>query len=316
MTEFDDFESTQKNILNGKMSQFMDAYIRQHKVWTPEQMQSDFIEKIEHEIKNGDYIPDPKYIEFLTSENKISLEKKLSAIKWLTTYNGKIFSLNRFTQKYNRHKPIADRKSPIVERIRFGLKWDENNFFDINFGLKEAYRFRETSELQNIKYLPWTIEHVNIELDEKHNCNIKDCLDKLSTSYLEKKFVEYWKLNYYSKNNPALIPEVCGLRSNFYYYTYKENIYTQKTEILEKIVSPLKNVNFRYDFLIVNFKNQKIAFIELDGFEHHKTRQQQTIDSIKRNNASKNKIALFTFTSKRINDDIKSVFNELELYLT
>jgi hypothetical protein len=316
MSEFENFESTKKNILNGKISQFMDAYIRQHKVWTPEQMQSDFIEKIEFEIKNGDYIPDPKYIEYLSSENKMFLEKKIDAIKWLTCDNGKAFSLNRFTQKYIKHKPIADRKSPIVERIRFGMKWDENNFYDINFGLKEAFRFRETSVLENIKYLPWTNEHVNSELDEKYNCNILHCLDKLSTSYLEKKFVEYWKLNYYSSNNPALIPEVCGFRSNFYYYTYKENVYTNKTELLEQITSPIKNVNFRYDFLVVNFKNQKIAFIELDGFEHHKTRQQQTIDSIKRNNASKNKIVLFTFTSKRINEDIKSVFNELESYLT
>lgn len=315
MREFDEFEKTQKNILNGKISQFMDAYIRQHKVWTPEQMQSDFIEKIEAEIKNGDYIPEPEYIQYLTPENKIYLEKKLEIITWLTTEKGKAMSLNKFTQKYIKDKPIADRKSPIVERVRFGLKWDENNFYDINFGLKEAFRFKETSVLESIKYLPWTIEHVNSELEEKYNCTILDCLDNLSTSFLEKKFVDYWKLNYNSKENPALIPEVCGFRTSFYYYMYKENIYTQKSEILEEITVPVKNVNFRYDFLVVNFKSQKIAFIELDGFEHHKTRQQQTIDSIKRNNASKNKVALFTFTSKRINDDIKSVFNELESYL-
>ena len=132
---------------------------------------------------------------------------------------------------------------------------------------------------------------------------------------MEKKFVEYWKQNYASVSNPAIIPEVCGFRSNFYYFTHNENIYSQKLEIIEEITTRVKNVNFRYDFLVVNFKQQKIAFIELDGFEHHKTRQQQTIDSIKRNNASKNKVVLFTFTSKRINEDIKSVFNELESYL-
>ena len=316
MREFSDFDKTQKNILNGKISQFMDAYIRQHKVWTPVQMQSDFSEKVTKEIKNGDYIPDPKYIQYLTPENKIYLEKKLEIMTWLTTENGKTMSLNKFTQKYIKDKPIADRNSPIIERVRFGLKWDEKSFYDINFGLKEFFSFKETSALQNLRYLPWTVEHVNSELKEKYNCNIEDCLDKLSTSFLEKKFVEYWKLNFNLKDNPALITEVCGFRSGFYYYTYNENVYTQKSEIKEKITVPIKNVNFRYDFLVVNFKNQKIAFIELDGFEHHKTRQQQTIDSVKRNNASKNKIALFTFTSKRINEDIKAVFNELELYLT
>ncbi|WP_289038346.1 hypothetical protein [uncultured Zobellia sp.] len=294
----------------------MDAYIRQHKVWTPEQMHYDFNEKVSAEIKNGDYLPDPKYSEHTTLDGLNWLEIRLNAIKWLTTDEGKKMSLARFTKKYVKNKPIADRKSPIVERIRFGLKWNKNQFYDINFGLKEAFRFKETSELENIQYLPWSVEHVNTELAEKYDCDIFECLDKLSTSHLEVKFVNYWKDNYYSKSNPAIIPEVCGFRSNFYYFKYKENIYTRKTEILEEITSPIKPVNFRYDFLIVNFKNQKIAFVELDGFEHHKTRQQQTIDSIKRNNASSNKVSLFTFTSKRIKEDIKSVFEELETYLT
>jgi hypothetical protein len=317
MTEFDDFEKGQKSFLNGKVSQFMDVYIRKNKVWTAEQIQSDFREKTLLEIENGVYEPDPKYDDLLTLENRNLLNKKLEAIKWLTSENGKVFSINRFNQKIQKDKPIADRKSPIVEKIRFGFNRDENYLFDINYGLKGRYSYVQTSELEKINYLPWTIEHVNSELKEKYNCNIFDCLEKLSTSYLEAKFVEYWKQNYASDNkNPAIIPEVCGLKSNFYYFTHNENIYTQKSEIREEITSRVKISNFRYDFLVVNFKNQKIAFIELDGFEHHKTRQQQTIDSIKRNSASKNKIVLFTFTSKRINEDLKSVFNELESYLT
>lgn len=313
MIEFNELEKTQKNFLNGKISQFMDAYIRQHKVWTPEQMQFDFNTKVEKEITNGNYLPNPEY---RTPESDHFLKIRLDALKWMTTINGKEKSLNQFTKKFLKHNPVANRKSPIVERVRFGLKWDNKQFYDINFGLKETYRFKETTELENIEYLPWTVEHVNTELKEKYNCDILECLNKLSTSHLEITFKEFWKNNYYSPNNPSLIPEVCGFRSNFYYYTYKENIYTKKSEILEIITSPLKNINFRYDFLVVNFKNQKIAFIELDGFEHHKTRKQQTIDSIKRNNASNNNVSLFTFTSKRINEDIKSVFKELELFLT
>lgn len=315
MIEFDSLEKGQKSFLNGKVSQFMDVYIRKNKVWTAEQIQADFCEQISMNIEKGDYLPDPKYDEYLTHENKILQNEKLGAIKWLTTENGKVFSLNRFNQKILKNKPIADRKSPIVDKIRFGFKRGENCFFDINYGRKGRFSYVQTSELEKIKYLPWTIEHVNSELNEKYNCNIFDCLEKLSTSYLEKQFVEYWKRNFASDNHPALIPEVCGFKSDFYYFLYNQNIYAQKSQIIEEVTSPVKPVNFRYDFLVVNFRNQKIAFIELDGFEFHKTRQQQTIDSIKRNNASKDKVVLFTFTSKRINDDIKSVFDELESFL-
>jgi very-short-patch-repair endonuclease len=55
--------------------------------------------------------------------------------------------------------------------------------------------------------------------------------------------------------------------------------------------------------------------VELDGFEYHKTREQQTIDSIKRNNASALGISLLTYTSKRINEDINAVFREIDIFL-
>lgn len=163
--------------------------------------------------------------------------------------------------------------------------------------------------------MPWTVEHVNKELKEKYNSNLSDCLSILSESYLEKKFVEYWKNNYYKNEVPAIIPEVSGFRNQFYYFVYKDNIYSSKNEILEEIESVITYVNFRYDFLIINFRKQKFAFIELDGFHYHKTRKQQTIDSIKRNNSSNNGIPLFTFTSKRIIEDIENVFKELEIFL-
>lgn len=314
MIEIDSLEQTERNFLNGKIAQYMDAYIRQHKVWTPTQMQSDFIEKIVYELEN-DYLPEPALIKYNTPEKEKFTKKRVKTVEWLLTDCGKEFSLNRFKKKYLKHKPIADRKSPLVERVRFGLKWDEKKYYDINFGLKDKHRFRETIELENIKYLLWTVEHVNTELKQKYNCNIVDCFEQLSNSFLEKKFIGFWRKNFYSNKNPCIIPEVCGFRSSFYYSIYNKNIYSERSEIKEHITSSIKPGNFRYDFLLANFKKQKIAFIELDGFEHHKTRQQQTIDSIKRNNTSKNDVSLFTFTSKRINEDIESVFSELESLL-
>lgn len=195
---------------------------------------------------------------------------------------------------------------------------DKSKYFDINFGLKDGHNFIETNELKNLSVIPWTIEHVNNELDEKYDTNIVECLNKLSTSHLEKIFIEYWTKHYYQDNNPAIIPEICGLRSKFYYYKYGGNIYTTKKELPSNYIenlNELKNVNFRYDFLVANFKKQKVAFIELDGFEFHKSRQQQTIDSIKRNTCSLANISLLSFTSKRITEDIDAVFKELDDYL-
>lgn len=315
MNDFNELQKTQKNFLNGKISQFMDSYIRQHKVWTPEQMQVDFELKINEQIRTGYYLPDSEYPELHTTEIEHFLKIRLEGIKWLLTENGKKLSLNRFNKKYKKNKPIATRKSPIKERIRFGLKWNKDKFFDISFGLKDSFRFIETKELEKIEFLPWSIEHVNSELKEKYNSNILECLEKLSTSHLEKIFVDYWKKNYYSLKNPCIIPEVCGFRSNFYYCVFKDNIYSKKSEILEEDKSSTEYVNFRFDFLVINFEKQKIAFIELDGFENHKTRKQQTIDSIKRNNASQQNISLLTFTSKRIKENIESVFEELDNYL-
>ena len=313
--EFENFEKIQKNFLNGKIAQFIDVYIRKNKVWSAEQIHSDFLEKVNFEIENKVYSVEPKYENYITEENKKELEKKHSALNWLITENGKYLTLERFNQKLQNTKVIADRKSPIIDRLSFGFKNDEKLLFEINYGRSGKFSYLQSKELEKVIVNPWTIKHVTLELTEKYNCNIFNCLEKLSTSYLEKKFVEYWKLKYSSDENPALIPEVCGLSSKFYYFTYKDNVYSTKSEILEEITERIYMSNFRYDFLLVNFKNQKIAFIELDGFEHHKTRKQQTIDSIKRNNASKNKVVLFTFTSKRINEYIESVFNELDSFL-
>ena len=313
MIEFFEFKKTQQNFLNGKISQFIDAYIRLHKVWTPEQLHHDFLIEMENQIKSGYYLPDENRP--ITEDNLEYLESRLIAIKWLITENGKSLALARIFKKYKKDKSIANRKSPIQERIRFGIKKDKKKYFDISFGLKDSFKFHKTSELEKLKVLPWSIEHVNKELLEKYNCDIKHCLTILSNSHLEKIFVEYWKNHYYEKENPAIIPEVCGFRNQFYYYTYKDDVYTCKSEILEEIESNVSPVNFRYDFLILNFKKQKIAFIELDGFEYHKSRKQQTIDSIKRNNSSNNGVLLFTFTSKRIIEDIENVFKELDEYL-
>ena len=306
---YESLSTKDKQHLNGKISQFMDAYIRQHRVWTPKQMHESFHEKIDSEIQVGSY----------TSLNRDGIKWTGElAINWLSTELGKEYTLKKFNVKYEKDKPIADRKSPLVERIRFGFDWGNKKQYDISYGLKGKHDFIETDELYKLNNIPWTIQHVNEQLKLKYNENISTILPNLCESHLEKLFQEYWVKNYYKNENPCIMPEVCGLRPKFYYYKYKDNFYPSLRDIpgsIRETHADTKAINFRYDFLIVNFKKQKIAFVELDGFEFHKTRQQQTIDSIKRNNAMQFNIALLTFTSKRITEDIDGVFRELSDYL-
>lgn len=143
MIEFINLEKIQKNFLNGKISQFVDAYIRKNKVWTPEQMHFDFNIEIESQINNKVYVQEEKYMRLATAETLDILEKKLTALKWLRTEKGRNLALNRFNKKYLKHKSIAERKSPVQERIRFGFKKIENKYFDINFGLKDSYQYQK-----------------------------------------------------------------------------------------------------------------------------------------------------------------------------
>lgn len=315
MKKFNEFTQFQKNFISGKISQFTDVYLRKNKVWTPNQILSDFVDKIQQNITENYYVTEEKYRKYLTDKNIIDEQLTLEAIHWLLTENGNVHSLNKFSEKYNKHIKIADERSPLIQRVRFGLKWENNLFFDVNFGLKSGYEHIAIEELENILYKPWTIEHVNNQLLQNYNTNLLDCLESLSTSYLERKFVNYWKRKFYFPENSALIPEVCGLRKKFYYYKYADKIYSSKSEILSPITSQIEEINFRYDFLIANFKKQKIAFIELDGFEYHKSNERQIIDSIKRNTATKLNIPIFTFTSNKVNENIDAIFQDIESYL-
>ena len=316
MKHFDELNTIQKNFINGKISQFTDAYIRKFKVWTPNQILFDFNEKIQQNIAENHYLTNEKYKKYLTEKNIKDEELRLEAINWLITQNGNEYALCKFTEKYEKNTCIAEKFSPLVERVRFGHNWDPENFFDINFGLKAGFQYIEIEKLQNIEYKPWTVEHLNRQLAENYNTNLSKCLKRLSTSHLEKKFVDYWIDKFNKPENPALIPEVCGLRKKFYYHRYNNRVYASKSEILDTIKRPVENVNFRFDFLVANFTKQKLAFIELDGYEYHKTKEQQAIDSIKRNTSSNLDIPIFTFTSNKIYENIDAVFQQLELYLT
>ncbi len=168
--KYSDLDKRYKHFLNGKISQYMDAYIRQHKVWTPEQMHADFFLKVEDEISKSEYARYFKDgIETWTSEYPM---------KWLMSEQGKALALEKFKMKYEKDKPIADRNSPLVERVRFGFRWADSKYFDLSFGLKNGYNFIDTKALENLHLIPWSIKHVNEQLNEKNDEQVNEGSNK------------------------------------------------------------------------------------------------------------------------------------------
>src|SRR5687768_8010745 len=113
--KYNDLETSFKHFINGKISQFMDSYIRQHKVWTPDQMHSAFLELVNDEILNSYYT--------IHYKDGVEIWNSKIPVKWLITSEGRKLVLERFRKKYEKDKPIANRKSPLVERVRFGYRW-------------------------------------------------------------------------------------------------------------------------------------------------------------------------------------------------
>jgi len=304
--DYSDLDKKEKNYINGKISQFMDAYIRQHKVWTPEQMLESFIEKIEDLVKQGNF--NKRY------EDSTFVWSSQLADEWIISKKGRSLSFERMKKKYKKDKPVARANSPIVERVRFGFSWDKSKFFDISFGLKDGYNYIETDDLKKYPFKPWVIKHVEQQLDEHYGIDIPHILKQLSTSPIEKQFYKYWLDNYYSdKDNPSIIPEVCGFRAKFYYYEYLGKVYATRKDIPEEAeCRDVKSKNFRYDYFISNTKKKKAALIELDGHEFHKTKPQRIIDSIKRNEAATLGLPVIVFTGTKLNENIDSCFASID----
>lgn len=289
--KFSYLEKKDRDYVNGKVSQFMDAYVRQHQVWAPDQMLVGFVNKITSDTLNY---------------NPINT--------WLTTDDGKLFAFEKMQKKYSKDIVIAKQISPIIQRVRFGFSWEESNSFDITFGKNNNKLNISTTELGKLPYQPWTVNHVNQQLIGLYNKKLVDTFEPLCKSPIEIQFYKYWIENYYENNSPALIPEVCGLDLHFLYYVYQGKAFATANEISLSAGNStnIKPIKFRFDFFVSNPKNKKAAFIELDGHENHKTKEQRIIDSIKRNAAAEMNIPVIVFTGTQITTDIKACFNSMK----
>lgn len=301
--KYDELESSQKQHVNGVLSKFMDIYVRTHLVWTPEQMYSDLYEKINKNHKEG-YYGSQKFVDGML------ISHHYEENKWITSVDAKEYILDKFHTKYITHQKLAKKKSPMLERVRFGIRHSEK-FYDINYGLKNGSDYEKADVVQNLNITPWSINHVEDELLSKYGNYIPSVFSQLCNSPIEIAFYNEWLERYYSNiNNPALIPEFCGSRSM--YYCNKDIYGRYSFEASEDS----KNVNVRFDFAVINVEKQKRLLIELDGHDYHKTKDQRLNDSIKRTIATNNGWQLNVITGSQIHRNIKEVFDMMSDYFT
>lgn len=298
--KYEELCSKQKQYVNGVVSKFMDTYIRNHFVWTPEQMYLELYKEIKKRIKEEE----KRNIEFVDDEFRIS---DLKYDLWIVSYDAKEYIMEKYKKKYNQNNKLARKDSPLVERARFGIDWGKN-YYDINWGLKNNnFDYEKANIVENNDMIPWSIEHVEYELMKKYNKNLENVLSELSTSYIEKKFYEKWLSMYYNeKKNPALIPEFCGTRQRYWCYKDNKDLYFLNSG------KDRMWVNVRYDFAVINYSKQKKLLIELDGYQYHMSKIQQNHDSIKRSIATNNGWQMNVITGIQIKDDIYEVFDSMD----
>lgn len=290
--KYEDLDSKQKMHVNGVISKFMDNYIRNNLVWTPEQMYIALYKEIDAQHKNGCF----GHMELINGK---WIYPYYVGNNWITSNDAKNYIMEKFNNKYIKNNKLARKDSPLIERVRFGLRWDDNLFYDINWGLKNKSDFQKTKIVESNNMIPWSIEHVEYELKTKYQKDIRSVLLELSQSPIEKIFYEEWlKLYFIDHKNPAIIPEFCGTRKMF--YCYKDSNYQ----------------NIRYDFAVINYNKQKKLFIELDGQDYHKTKEQRINDSVKRSFATNEGWQVNVVTGTQICKDILGVFKTMDDYLS
>lgn len=313
--EYNDLEQKSKWYINGVIGKYMDSYVREHLIWTPEQMYHDFIEFLKDSHKKGWY---GRYGQY-NDEHELIFPNKDEEL-WMVSEEAEAFLMDRFTKKYHKNQKLARKKGPLIDRLRLGLRWDNEQFYDINYGLYPGTaNYRKTEIVEGQSIIPWTIEHVNSELKNNYNTDLENVLILLSNSPIEKMFYEHWLKNYYDDNSlPAIVPEVCGTRSMFWCQRCEDKYYMKYSDIDEqkRLTMDVKGVNIRFDFSIINWYKQKMLFVELDGHNYHKTVGQRSKDAVKRSIATKHGFHLDVITGSQIHENLEACFDRVNDFLT
>jgi len=301
--EYNELSTKEKQSVNGKIAQYMDVYIRQNKVWTPEQMCFDFL----HE-KNEEY--NTKW--FATIADGVRRVTLKNSLSWLISPIGQKYVLERMNNKYIKDNDIAIRENPITERVRFGI-WPDN-LYDISFGLKGTSGFNRmtTEELRSIKYSAWTVEHVEDVLQKKYSKTLRNIYNDLPMIHYEIDFSEYWFDHLYSLHLPALLPYINGLRPSFYYLEYKGKLYNNYNEIGIDFNPNIKSVRFIYDFMLVNCFSKKSCLIDIIPDTFPVNEKDKSLIMIKKRQAEENGFEYITFKQIEIKNSLPDCFSNIE----
>lgn len=302
--DYNELTTKEKQSVNGKIAQYMDVYIRQNKVWTPEQMCIDFLNEKKKECSS-------KWFATITdSVRRKTLENSLS---WLLSPIGQKHVLERMNNKYIKDNDIALRESPIAERVRFG-QWP-GNLYDISYGLKGSSGFNRmtTEELRLINYSAWTVEHVEDVLQRKYNKHLREIYNELPLNHYEIDFSDYWFNNLYSLNKPALLPFINGLRPSFYCLEYNGKFYKNFNEIgIDSFDPNIKSIRFRFDFMLVNTFSKKSCFIDITPDTFPVNEKDKSLSTIKQCEAKENGFEYILLRQIEIKDSLSVCFSKIE----
>ncbi|WP_422133969.1 DUF2726 domain-containing protein [Endozoicomonas sp. ALD040] len=264
--------------LNGSLSAFCDKAFRTDKIWSSEQLLEIYIKSRDdsyHAITTSD-LANPEIQNFAIKYLQRRLESHTRNEKALLI--GSAFS-------FCGNKKVSD--------IRYGWRLNTPN----------GTQRMKKSELPDIEDA-FTVNHVNQYIPAMgHYTDIVSLLNGISTSHIEKIFYKAWIERFYSQETPALIPEVHRFSLG------NESAYGRSFTYDEHTRNPKKG---RMDYLVYNAKQEIVYFIELDGHQTHKTKEQRRIDAIKRNIAAEAGIPTIVLTSQMILDDLENTLKSVE----
>ncbi len=296
----------EKQTINGKISQFMDVYIRKNQVWFPEDMFRDFLQDISHQHLSGYWYSGTDPVRTAIIKN---------SLQWILSVAGQDHVLGKIKAKHAKDTDIAIRQNPITERVRFG-DWPDNHF-DIGYGLKGRGSERmKIEELRELNVTPWTVDHINHGLKSKYGKDLKQIYRKFPFGHLEIDFFSHWFSNYYDTDKPALIPKVNALRGQFGYITYKGEIYQNSREIGEEwYLTDFRFERYKYDFMLINIEKKVACFIDIFPINFPLTNRDKKIVKIKGENAKEYNFKYFCFEQDAIKSELQDCFDQLKVYL-
>jgi hypothetical protein len=296
---FGEFPLKDRQYINGVLAKYMDAYIRKTQVWTPEQMYKSFYEERIQNHRKGFFGPQIRIGDKWVYKNK-------EAELWLVTPEAGKHIMDMFSRKYAKNKTLARKKDLLVERLRFGPK---RNPYDLNFGLKLGHRYEKTEQVEYCSLTPWTIEHVNDQLNTMYGgIDLRYVLNQLCSTDEEISFKDYWIKHYYENPlSPALIPQVFSDRKQYYCYRlgsdYSTSPYDHEDQQLELIF---------FSFAIINFSKQLRLLIDIQDHASQHTKRQLNYRSTRETLAIKYGWQYCSFDNLQIRPRVAQCFKELK----